>query len=132
MKLHWQRVRRARRLPSPLPPKPKRQLGPPVLFGFRDISIRTRADAIEASGSWEAFLDDMADLYVAEPFVFPISLLDLLERLVPPAQREAHREAMLIRIRERRRPLARDLAEFRAQDTMAKPGFVARLFGRAA
>ncbi len=132
MKLHWQRVRRARRLPVPLPPEPKRPLGPPVLFGFRDVSIRTRADAIEASGSWEAFLDDMADLYVDPPVEMTSFFLEIIEGMVPPAEREAHREAMLIRIRQRRWPLAEDLAELRAKETMAKPGLVARLLGRAA
>ncbi|MBE7201382.1 MAG: hypothetical protein INR70_26760 [Parafilimonas terrae] len=73
----------------------------------------------------------MADLYVDPPVEMTI-FLEVIEGMVPPAEREAHRAAMLPRIRERRWLLAEDLAELRAQETMAKPGLVARLLGRAA
>lgn len=104
MRMHWHQVRRARGLPMPLPPTPKRPIGPPLLFDFRCVAIRTRADAIEASGSWEEFLDDMADRYIGslDGAEFPMDLLQLVERLVPRAELQAHRKAMRARCEERR------------------------------
>lgn len=134
MKLHHLRVRRSRRLPMPLPPTPKRPLGPPVLFAFRDVSIRTRADAIEASGSWDEFLDDMADLFVEglDTCFMPSELTDQIERLVPQADMQAHREAMRARIRERQETNLSHLREVLDDARKPRPGLIARLIRRAA
>lgn len=58
--LHHVRVRRARGLPMPLPPKPKRPLGPPVLLYWGDTPIRMRSDIERAGRTWDEFLDAMA------------------------------------------------------------------------
>ena len=91
MSLHWLRVRRARvERPTPIP-KPKRPLGPPVLFAFKEVSIRTRADIMAAWGSWEAFMDDAFACWADRPFDH-VQLHHLVECLVPVSERAAHRE----------------------------------------
>ncbi|GJE51479.1 hypothetical protein GOFOIKOB_4538 [Methylobacterium tardum] len=132
MKLHYLRVRRVRGLAMPLPPMPKRPIGPPVLFAFRDVSIRTRADAVEASGSWEGFLFDMADIYTGDAVDLPSNFLQLVERLVPRAELQAHREEMGDLIRARQGANLRHLRQVLDEARRPKPGLVARLFGRAA
>ncbi|KMO29516.1 hypothetical protein VQ03_29285 [Methylobacterium tarhaniae] len=59
-KLHHIWVRRAHGLPMPLPPKPKRPLGPPVILYWGDAPIRMRSDIEKANLTWEGFLDIMA------------------------------------------------------------------------
>ena len=134
MKLHYTMVRRARGLSMPLPPTPKRPIGPPVLFGFRDIPIRRRADAIEAWGSWEGFLDDIAFTIVSDPEWLPHSVLGLIERMVPPAELQAHREAMKARIEKERHDRAAADEAFHAEVAEKGVGGIIldRLFRRAA
>lgn len=114
----------------PLPPTPpRRPLGPPVLFAFRDVSIRTRTDAIEASGSWDGFLDDMADVFVDEA---PLGLHDLIERLVPPSERHAVRYDFARRVRSRQDSNLEVLKQALDYGLMSKPSLLDRLFGKAA
>lgn len=83
MTLHWQQTRRARGLAMPLPPTPKRPLGPPALFNWCGVDIRTRAD-IEAAGyTWDEFLDS----YAAEDDLRLVMFVDVLQ-LVPPGERQ--------------------------------------------
>lgn len=144
MNLHWNRARRARGLPMPPPPTPKRPLGPPVLFAIDDHSIRMRSDAEAAYGSWEAFLDRVAKVGLGMPEypssgVRSSSILSEVARLVPYAERvdlyrdlcrrmqalrdERHAE-VLHRIREARNAAAAQVAR--------PPSILARLFGKAA
>lgn len=126
--LHWQQVRRARGLTMPLPPEPMRPNRPPAPFTFRDVDIRTQADAEEASGSWDAFLDDVADLYVGGGFS---RLLPEVERLVPQADLEAHREDLRLRIEALQEANLGHLRD--VIDAAARPrrGLFARIFRRA-
>lgn len=60
-KLHYDRVRRARGLPVPLPSTPKaRPLGPPVLWVWRGTAIRFRSD-VEQAGTWDEFFGELAE-----------------------------------------------------------------------
>ncbi|ACK82810.1 hypothetical protein [Methylorubrum extorquens] len=94
MRLHWLQGRRARRLPMPLPPKPKRPLGPPVLFNWNGVDVRTRADIEAAGHTWDEFLDS----YAANDDLRLVMLVHILQ-LVPPGERQdLHHE-----IRRRRR-----------------------------
>ena len=128
MTLRWQQVRRARGLTMPLPPKPMRPHGPPAPFTFRDIDIRTQADAAEASGSWDAFLDDVAELYVDGGLS---RLLPEVERLVPEADLEAHPEDLRLRIEALQEANLGHLRD--ALDAAVRPrrGLFARIFRRA-
>ncbi|WP_331299066.1 hypothetical protein [Methylobacterium oryzae] len=116
----------------PLPPTPKRPLGPPALFAFRDVSIRTRADAVEASGSWDEFLDDVADLYVEGAVRQPGDFLHLVERLVPPANLAAHREDLGRRLRARQDENLAILRDVLDAAPRPRRGLLARLLRRAA
>ncbi|KQP50365.1 hypothetical protein [Methylobacterium sp. Leaf106] len=117
MTLHWQQVRRARGLAMPLPPKPKRPLGPPVLYYWGDVAVRTRAD-IEASGqTWDEFLDayaaDVADNAI-DIRRFEMNL-DVL-KLVPDEERRALNLDIRRRYMERR--AAADPGEGRAAGSL--------------
>lgn len=62
MRLHWNRVRRARGLSMPLPPTPRRRpLSPPVLFSIDGYDIRTQRDVDLWFESWDDFLDRVAE-----------------------------------------------------------------------
>lgn len=103
-KLHYVRVRRARGLAMPLPPKPKaRPLGPPVLFYYIDEPIRTRADIERTGQTWEGFCEWVAG-YVADGPLNPRhwTMLDDVAALVPEADRGAHRLEMARLISEER------------------------------
>ncbi|WP_279356725.1 hypothetical protein [Methylobacterium indicum] len=134
MRLHWNRVRRARRLPAPLPPTPKRPLGPPVLFGLDGRDIRLRADVVAAYGSWEAFLDHAAQVGLdaledrqggAQTFFHSVT------RLVP----DAERRDLYWELNQRMRGLLRRRHGERVtvKETPTRDGgIMQRLFGRAA
>lgn len=83
MRLHWLQVRRARGLPMPLPPKPKRPLGPPVLFNWNGIDVCTRADIERGGYTWDEFLDS----YVTSDPLRLVMLFQILQ-LVPPDERQ--------------------------------------------
>lgn len=83
MRLHWLQVRRARGLPMPLPPKPKRPLGPPVLFNWNGIDVRTRSDIEKAGYTWDEFLDS---LVTSDPL--RLVMLSSVLCLVPPDERQ--------------------------------------------
>lgn len=133
--LHHLQVRRARRLPVPLPPKPKRPLGPPVACGFRGVSIRVRADVEKAGVSWDEFLDELAGVDRLPP-------LHLVTTLVPGHERSELAEEIKRR-RRRIRKARSDAAEKVAALVRAKwdadvaaKGMPAtifdRIFGRSA
>ena len=148
MRLHWNRVRRARGLPMPLPPTPrKRPLGPPVLLTIDDHAIRMRSDAEAAYGSWEAFLDRIAEvgLRVVEDCTdlrSPIMFFFEVTRIVPEAERAdlqrdlRHRVRALHAVRDQRREEGlRRMGEARtaiAPQVARPPSILARLFGKAA
>ncbi|TXM65386.1 hypothetical protein FV226_25135 [Methylobacterium sp. WL12] len=132
--LHHLQVRRARRLPVPLPPKPKRPLGPPVVCIFRDVSIRVRADVEKAGVTWDEFLDELAGEERMPP-------LHLVTTLVPGHERhelakeiirrrraiqKARRAADALALDERKASWEATLAEYRGPAT-----FLDRLFGRS-
>lgn len=100
--LHHIRVRRARRLPMPLPPKPKaRPLGPPTLFSWQGVDIRVRADVERAGWTWDEFLDGLVALRLDDhTFTRSIQVMQLVERLVPPADIPSHREDVRRRMRK--------------------------------
>ncbi|CAO4164949.1 MULTISPECIES: hypothetical protein [Methylobacteriaceae] len=144
MRLHWNRVRRARGLPMPLPPTPKRPLGPPVLFAIDGHPIRMRSDAVAAYGSWEAFLDRVVkvglgmleDPYnIGQPHAFWFDVASL----APEAERTSlrmglHRRMWALRD-ERRSEGLRRMREARnaALAQVARPpSILARLLGKAA
>lgn len=132
MRLHYTQVRRARGLSMPLPPTPKRPLEPPVLFSWEGVDICVRADVDRTGRTWNEFLDDMADLYVGDVVQLPSHFLDLIERLVPPAEMQAHRDAIGERICERQEANLAQLREVLDGARNPKPGLIARLFRRAA
>lgn len=109
--LHHHQVRRARRLPVPLPHKPKRPLGPPVVCIFRDVSIRVRADVEKAGVTWEEFLDELAGEERLPP-------LHLVTTLIPGHERHELAKEIVRRRRAiqkvRREAAAEASAEARA------------------
>lgn len=127
--LHHLQVRRARRLPVPLPPKPKRPERPPVVCGFRGVSIWVRADVEKASVTWDEFLDELAGVDRLPP-------LHLVTTLVPGHERPALAEEIKRRRRRIRKArsdvAAKVLAEITARwdaDVAAK-GVQATIFDR--
>jgi hypothetical protein len=135
-KLHHVRVRRARGLPMPLPPKPKaRPLGPPVVCVFRDVSIRVRADVVKAAATWDEFLDEVAGVERLPP-------LQPIATLVPGHERAALVEEIRRRrrriLKERREAAEKAHAEAKAawDASVAEKGhigaFIDHIFGRAA
>ncbi|SFU94224.1 MULTISPECIES: hypothetical protein [unclassified Methylobacterium] len=147
MRLHWNRVRRARGLTMPLPPTPKRPLGPPVLFTIDGHRIRMRSDAEAAYGSWEAFLVRVAEvgLRVIEDCTdlrSPYLFFAEVARIVPIAERtdlyrDHQRRVQALRdVRDERRAEGfRRMAEARTAvaPQVARPSSIlARLFRRAA
>ncbi|MGW9821900.1 hypothetical protein ACUXK4_004489 [Methylorubrum extorquens] len=145
MRLHWNRVRRARGLTMPLPPTPrKRPLGPPVLLAIDGHCIRMRSDAEAAYGSWDAFLDRLAEvtLRVIEDCTDArSSILFFAEvaRIVPDAERaDLHRD-LRDRVQalrdERRAEGLRRMKKARnavAPRVTRPPSILSRLFRRAA
>ncbi|MFE1597438.1 hypothetical protein [Methylobacterium sp. ID0610] len=132
--LHHVRVRRARGLPMPLPPKPKRPLGPPALFTWKGVPIRVRADIERAGWTWDGFLDELV-AFRAHPSTFGEGWFALtrVERLVPPADLDAHREDVWRRIAEHR--VATAMAALRELGKPQREGrgsFMGRFFGRHA
>ena len=133
--LHHQQVRRARRLPAPLPPTPKRPVGPPVVCTFRDVSIRVRADVEKAGVTWDEFLDELAGEDRLPP-------LYLVTTLVPGHERADLAEE--IKRRRRRIRKAQREAAVQASETLqaywdalaaargSPISILERLFGRAA
>lgn len=85
MRLQWLQVRRARQLPMPLPPKPKRPLGPPVLLHWNGVDIRTRADIEAAGHTWDEFHDS----YAANDDPMYVGLLFQILQLVLDGERHA-------------------------------------------
>ena len=82
----------------PLSPKPKRPLGPPVLFNWCGVDIRTRRD-IEAAGyTWEEFLDS----YAPEDDLRLVMFVDVLQ-LVPPGERQDLQHEIRRRRQDRRK-----------------------------
>ncbi len=133
--LHWQQVRRARGLTMPLPPKPRRPLAPPVLFGIDGHDIRTRADAVAAFGTWDAFLDRAAEVGVdllddLRSVGSEVTFFHAVTRLVPDAERlGVHRE---IRARMRVTCQRRYPGGVLIKETPSRDGSVmSRLFRRA-
>ena len=132
--LHHLQVRRARRLPVPLPPKPKRPIGPPVICTFRDVSIRVRADIEKTGATWDEFLDAIAGYERMPP-------LHLVTTLVPGHDRPELAEE--IKRRRRRIRKARSDAAMKALDEIKADWearcekwpvagtILERLFGRA-
>jgi len=109
MTLHWQQTRRARGLAMPLPPTPKRPLGPPVLFNWAGVDIRTRADIEAAGHAWDEFLDSVAGIDDLRQFGMIFEVL----QLVP----DEERRALNLEIRRRRHDrLEREAARDRARD----------------
>ncbi|GJD42248.1 hypothetical protein AFCDBAGC_0083 [Methylobacterium cerastii] len=133
--LHHHQVRRARRLPVPLPPKPKRPLGPPVVCWFRGVSIRVRADVEKAGVTWDEFLDELAGEERLPP-------LHLVTTLVPGHERHALAKEIVRRrraIQKARREGAVQASETlqafwdaRAAERGAPLSILERLFGRPA
>lgn len=136
-RLHALQVRRARGLPMPLPPVPKRPLGPPVLFTWKDVPIHVRADIERAGWTWDGFLDELVVFRLYDP-VQGFASLRLLERLVPPEDLQAHREDVRRRVRAAREASKKAYAEIKAawDAKVAEKGHVGavldRLFGRPA
>lgn len=108
MRLHYTRVRCARGLAMPLPPTPrKRPLRPPVLFNIDHREIRTRADVLEEYGTWEAFLDRVAEVGLTaledfrafgEPHLFFLSVVLLVpqhERLALRSEIDGRMQALM-------------------------------------
>lgn len=152
-KLHYARVRRARGLPMPLPPKPKaRPLGPPVHWVWRGVHIRMRSD-VEKAGTWEEFLDALA-LSDATAVMDTTGIRfdprwatrgrDAVRKLTPQHEHDAvmrdfrarvraildrDRDASLCRFKE-----SREQAYSAAQDvqTNVTRSLISRFFGRAA
>lgn len=141
--LHHDRVRRARRLPVPLPRKPKRPIEPPqrpVLFCWRDAPIRTRAD-VEAEGTWDEFLDAMAaheawsiTRLQATHLPRPVFVELVMPSMRPAVVRDYGRRvrAAMERAYEREREDTRRRDAIMAVAERSRPGILARLFGRAA
>lgn len=127
MTLHWQQVRRARELPMPLPPKPKRPLGPPVLFGWQGIAVRTRADIEAAGHTWDEFLDSVA----ADDDLRQLSMVMQILYVVPESERrDLHLEIQRRRMDFMERRAAADL-DREVEEIMERPWFK-RLIRRAA
>ncbi len=149
-KLHSLQVRRGRGLPMPLPPVPKRPLGPPVILYWGDTPIRMRSDIERAGRTWEEFLDAMAEDEVDALSLpqFSRSMIgrggDAVRKLTPAHERAAVMDDFWTRVRvamEREQKLglggskdSRDAALKAAQDVQAKVtgSLISRLFGRAA
>lgn len=142
--LHHARVRRARGLPMPLPPKPKRPLGPPVLLYWGDTPIRMRSDIERAGRTWDEFLDAMA----AEE-AHSLSLqrfdharqgrgFDAVRKLTPEHERAAVMQDFFRRVRvamdregENERRKWESLAGVERARIAGPPSFLSRLFGRS-
>ena len=126
MILHWQHTRRVRRLAMPLPTKPKRPLGPPVLFGWQGIAVRTRADIEAAGHTWDEFLDSVAD-------IDDIRCLDtvmLVLELVPVSERrDLHLEILQRRMDRHERQAEED--RMRRFDQVARQPWFQRFLRRA-
>ncbi|MEE7440906.1 hypothetical protein MOR12E_18520 [Methylobacterium oryzae] len=87
---------------------------------------------MEASGSWDEFLDDVADLYVEGAVRQPGDFLHLVERLVPPANLAAHREDLGRRLRARQDENLAILRDVLDAAPRPRRGLLARLLRRAA
>ncbi|MCJ2040958.1 hypothetical protein MKK55_18685 [Methylobacterium sp. J-059] len=135
----------------PLPPTPpRRPLRPPVLFGFDGHDIRLRSDVEAIYGSWDAFLDRVAevgrdmlgDLGVNQN---PVLFFHQVIRLVPEQERrdlsrELNRRMQALTDKRREREdevwetkmgAYRALARHQAA-RKSKPSILDRLFGKAA
>ncbi|ACB27255.1 hypothetical protein [Methylobacterium radiotolerans] len=140
MRLHWNRVRRARGMPMPLPPEPKRPLGPPVVFAIDGHPIRMRSEAEAAYGSWEAFLDRavkvglrmLDDPYnIGQPHAFWFDVA----KLAPEAERTSLRLDLNRRmwaLRKARHAEMEVAGTSIAPQVARPPSILARLFGKAA
>lgn len=98
----------------PLPPKPKRPLGPPVLFNWCGVDIRTRAD-IEAAGyTRDEFLDSVAGIDDLRQFGMIFEVL----QLVPDEERRAL-NLEIRRRRDERRERMMNRGDVRREDEVA-------------
>lgn len=135
MRLHYTQVRRSRRLAMPLPPTPKRPLGPPVLFCWEGVDICVRADVDRTRRTWNEFLDDLVAFRLdPDSIAEGLHALHAIERLVPPADLQDHRDDVRRRVRERRAAMVAERRAF--QGEVAEKGIggliLDRLFGKAA
>ncbi len=113
----------------PLPPKPKRPLGPPVLFHWQGEPIRTRAD-IEAGGrTWHEFLDAFAAIDILE---LGFEATEQVVKLVPPSERLAlSREIRRVRLEHLRRRTERENELRRRLQEAVRPSWFRRVLRRA-